>query len=495
MDDAPPPGGTDADDSSDTGRYHPDPQTWDHVVRAAAHSGQLEAAVLLMRLSREHAHDPELLARTSRVRSGPRGLTLLMHTVEQFDVVRAAEIVGACPTPASRAQLLACVDSCGRTALHLACVGPLRADQDVEAELEGDEREALALVELLLGAGADPLAISAPLYSRRCQPIHIAAKWSVLIVQRLVAAGVPIIGELDDSVEGRRDGNSTLLAAAHAPTTTGLRMIPALVSLGARELARENAHNDGSVHEFVSGASFMRARAPWSTDEARVALAALASAGCSLTAQQEGDGQTPMETAAQRGNLPFVEALLAEAVAATTLSLALGMTWPGIVRVLLAAGVPPCGLVQWIGGGSNRTALMFAAAMTGPLESVHLLLGASVGNGVNRRDQDGKTALMHAMETESFESAAVLGVVGALLDAGADVMDRDMCGNTPLHVLAYRGYYKPWAGDVARLLLASGADATTTNKAGKTPAQCMGAGVARDGGLRALLLQAAEQAA
>jgi len=53
-------------------------------------------------------------------------------------------------------------------------------------------------------------------------------------VQRLVAAGVPIIGELDDSVEGRRDGNSTLLAAVHAPTTTGLRMIPVLVSLGAR---------------------------------------------------------------------------------------------------------------------------------------------------------------------------------------------------------------------------------------------------------------------
>jgi hypothetical protein len=39
MDDAPPLGGADADDSSDTGRYHPDPQTWDEVVRAAAHSG------------------------------------------------------------------------------------------------------------------------------------------------------------------------------------------------------------------------------------------------------------------------------------------------------------------------------------------------------------------------------------------------------------------------------------------------------------------------
>jgi hypothetical protein len=218
MDDAPPLGGADADDSSNTGRYRPDPQTWDHVVRAAAHCGQLEAAAVLMRLCREHAHDPELLARTSRVRSGPRGLTLLMLAVEGCDVARAAEIVGACPTPASRTQLLACVDSRGRTALHLACGGPLSADQDVEAELEGDERDALALVELLLGAGADPLAISAPLYSRRCQPIHIAAKWSVLVVQRLVAAGVPIIGELDDSVEGgaRRQQLDTARCRARA---------------------------------------------------------------------------------------------------------------------------------------------------------------------------------------------------------------------------------------------------------------------------------------
>ena len=46
----------------------PDPQTWDYVVRAAAHCGQLEAAAVLMRLTREHAHDPELLARTRQGR-------------------------------------------------------------------------------------------------------------------------------------------------------------------------------------------------------------------------------------------------------------------------------------------------------------------------------------------------------------------------------------------------------------------------------------------
>ena len=75
--------------------------TWDHVVRAAAHCGQLEAAALLMRATREHAHDPELLARTRGVRGGEYGRTLLMRAVMRCDVARAAEIVGAAPTPAA----------------------------------------------------------------------------------------------------------------------------------------------------------------------------------------------------------------------------------------------------------------------------------------------------------------------------------------------------------------------------------------------------------
>jgi hypothetical protein len=49
---------------------------------------------------------------------------------------------------------------------------------------------------------------------------------------------------------------------------------------------------------------------------------------------------------------------------------------------------------------------------------------------------------------------------------------------------------KPWAVAVARLLLASGADASATNMQGKTPAQCAPAGAARDGELYALLLTA-----
>ena len=147
--------------------YAPSAQTWDHVVRAVAHCGQLEAAALLMRATREHAHDEELLGRTRIVRGG-HGNTLLMLAVRRGDVARATEIVAAAPTVVARAELLACVASDYWTALHWAC----SPDQP-------DEGAALALVELLLGAGADPNARSAP---RLHQPIHVAATWSARIV-------------------------------------------------------------------------------------------------------------------------------------------------------------------------------------------------------------------------------------------------------------------------------------------------------------------------
>ena len=118
-DPAPPPAAA-ATAAGDAAAYAPDADTWDHVVRAAAHCDQLEAAALLMRATRAHAHDAELLARTRGVR-GEFGRTLLMRAVMRCDVARAAEIVGAAPTPAARAELLAYVDVDGRTTLHMAC--------------------------------------------------------------------------------------------------------------------------------------------------------------------------------------------------------------------------------------------------------------------------------------------------------------------------------------------------------------------------------------
>jgi hypothetical protein len=83
--------------------------TWDQVVRAAGHTGHIGAAVRLLLVTREHAHDAELLWITRAVR-GLDGDTLLAHAARRLDVARVAEILAACPTPACRAELVACCD-------------------------------------------------------------------------------------------------------------------------------------------------------------------------------------------------------------------------------------------------------------------------------------------------------------------------------------------------------------------------------------------------
>jgi len=119
---------------------------------------------------------------------------------------------------------------------------------------------------------------------------------------------------------------------------------------------------------------------------------------------------------------------------------------------------------------------------------------------VFRRNERGSTALMCALRSKAADATLVPRVVQALLDADADVAARDHDGNTPLHWLATRAM-QPWAGAVARLLLASGASGRQENEEGATPADCVPddedddeeGGGARDGELYALLLQA-EQA-
>ena len=447
----------------DAATYAPDADTWDHVVRAAAHCGQLEAAALLMRATREHTHDPELLARTRGVR-GKRGLTLLMLAVMRCDVVRAAEIVGAAPTPAARAELLAYVDVGDFTALQSAC-SPTHSDEDA----------ALALVELLLGAGADPLVrYRDPTTGLDYQPIHFAAHWSARLVQRLVQAGA--------SIDSNVAGNSTLCCAARAGTARGVRMIPALVALGARETL-----GNRTIHVF---ACWPVEAAPPSDEEVRAALTALVSVGCSLTDPGEGSDLTPIDIAAIRGNAPVVRALLALGVAATTKSLAHAAEHPEIVRLLLAAGAPPGGLVR--GVAESTVSPLMAAAALASLESVRLLLAA--GATFLQRNERGHTALMYALRSGATDAAAVPHVVEALLIAGSDVAARDRDGNTPLHLLALHCAMQPWAAAVARLLLGNGADVDATNKAGLKPAGCVpdageGRAAARDE-LVALLLEA-----
>jgi len=124
--------------------FDPAADTLDHVVRALAHSDFLPEALRLMLASPEHLHDPELLYRTRGVR-GAGGDTLLMCAVRRLDVARAGEILGACPTAAARAELLALVDDGGWAALHLAC-SPNRVNEEA----------ALRVLELLQANGANP---------------------------------------------------------------------------------------------------------------------------------------------------------------------------------------------------------------------------------------------------------------------------------------------------------------------------------------------------
>ena len=384
-----------------------------------------------------------------------------MHATRRLDVVRVGEILAACPTPASRAELLARGDGDGWTALHLAC--------NPRDELY--EERALALVELLLGAGADPRA-RARFHDTGAefQPIHYAARWSARLVQRLVQAGA--------SIDGDAAGASTLRSAASACTAVGVCMIPALVALGTRETLGGRV-----MHDFA--ASPVKGDPPSDGDVA-AALTALVSVGCSLT-RPHVNGWSPLDWAADQGNAPVVLALLGLGVTATAKSLAHAVAHPSVVRLLLAAGASAGELVRCVPAEANTTPLMQAAGKA-VLESVQLLLGA--GASLFHRNQRGETALMWALGSSSTDVAAVLSVVGALLLAGADVYARDLAGNTPLHHLTIRSHDKPWAAAAARLLRDSGADGRIKNEAGKTPALAVPV-AARGGELYRLLLEAA----
>jgi ankyrin repeat protein len=431
-----------------------------------------------MLASRAHAHDPERLYRTGGVR-GAGGRTRLMRAVARRDEARTAEILGACPTPATRAALLACVDDDGgRTALHLAC------DDD-----RFDEAVALRVVELLLANGADPLAPARGEGGHVWHATHYAARWSARLVQRLVAAGAPI--------DGGGGGDSTLCVAARAGTVQGVRMIPALVALGADVDDAADAMLELALHP-VKGAQPTNA-------EVVAALKALESMGNYRVLEPDDDtGLMAVDWAAIAGNVPVVRAELSRGAVADNL-LVHGAKHPELVRACLAAGAPVDGLIDswqgeglgadsWqaegLGGDGPSCSALMAAAHFSVLESVEALLAA--GASVDLRSESGATALMHSVAVGSG-AAYDPRVTQALLAAGADVAARDKAGDTALHHLAGWSAQQPWAVGAARLLLQRGADARAVNKDDRLPSWCVP--FDRGGPLHRLLIEAEEAAA
>jgi ankyrin repeat protein len=144
----------------------------------------------------------------------------------------------------------------------------------------------------------------------------------------------------------------------------------------------------------------------------------------------------------------------------------------GISPVAAAAFAGRASLVQLLlahGGDAlapddtGKTPIIYAAA-SGQLEIVKLLLAQHID--INARYANDLTLLMWACgPDDSVAEPQALEVVAYLIDAGAHIDDRDARGRTALMISAEGNH-----PEIAKLLLAHGADATLKDKAGKRAA-------------------------
>ena len=437
----------------------PDADTWDQVVRAVGHSGHLDAAALLMRASRAHAHDAELLwlTRAVRCRRSPgqrHNETLLSRAARRLDAQRVAEILAACPTRTCRMELLRARGVWGSSALYAACMYFRSDDCGSEEPLdEAYETKVIALVDVLLCAGADPNASDSDYRGNLGdEPLLLAAYWSARLVRRLLDAGAQL-------APNSRYNDAGLLNVAvisgnfYKADDKRVAMLDELVAMGVR------APPGNEIMCSWAGACTNDE----STPAAVIAIVkALVRGGCSVSLPSGTFGYTPLERALERDNEPVVRALLTLGAPTTAKSWVLavrrdGCNAPVLTSLLRAAGVPTDELVVPLGGEEGRTALM-EAARYGSLGSVQLLLDA--GASVAPHNERGQDALMWAAQAKPFTfggGALEVAVVSALLDAGADFDARDVQGWSVLHHLAHSACGASWAAAGVELLRDHGA--------------------------------------
>ena len=177
-------------------------------------------------------------------------------------------------------------------------------------------------------------------------------------------------------------------------------------------------------------------------------------------------GSTALFAAAERGQTAVVQRLIERGADASLRGRS------GISPVAAAAFAGRAALVQLLldhgGNGlapddTGKTPIIYAAA-SGQLEIVKLLLAQHID--INARYANDLTLLMWACgPDDSVAEPQALEVVAYLLDAGAHIDDRDARGRTALMISAEGNH-----PEIAKLLLAHGADATLKDKAGKRAA-------------------------
>jgi ankyrin repeat protein len=202
----------------------------------------------------------------------------------------------------------------------------------------------------------------------------------------------------------------------------------------------------------------------------------LVAAGVPLNGRDDGTGGTPLTQAAYRGNVAMLRTLL-DAGAARQDALGIG---PAFAMACQAGNRDAIKLVLELGAAAGYrdaqgwTSLMWAAT-SGIPDAVEEILKSHPD--VNARDKRGRTALMDAVGQTHYgaEKPEVkrARVVRLLLRSGADPNARDENGDTALIEAA-------WDADAALVLIEAGANINAQNKDGLTPLMnCIASEVAR----------------
>ena len=378
----------------------------------------------------------------------------------------AAAPAAAAPTPEERLRAAAAREgdaaSAEVAALLFSGVNANAADADGTTALhEAAGAGNMAVAMLLLSRGADVAAAT-----RNCggnnQPLHYAAfRGHAAMVSLLLAHGA-------DASAADGEGHTPLYTAFEWGRLDAVR---AFLDAGVPVNARCSSYGSTALHEADSMHAFGDL------------VPLLLERGASVHALDDY-GNTPLHLLITFDGNPQTLELLLAAGADVNAATKDGTT-PLRALAMKEAGHGPAMLKRAIAAGARlevadtfgRTPLQYAARQRNLGAVKELLRG---GANVNVRDDlNGATALHYACKAQYGQKDVVVGVIKALLDAGADAGIVDQEGRQPLHWLALAGFLhqgeeqmeaeRRQAGVAVARLKSAGADLDAVDAGGNTP--------------------------